>query len=57
MNTLSGDVPPLVAGQEDSVATANQISMFPVLFHVFTLLGAPFAGFIAERVHDNVPSM
>lgn len=52
MNTFRGDmgIPPLVAGQQDSVATANQISMFPVLFHIFTLLGAPFAGFIADRV-------
>mmetsp|Transcript_6052 Transcript_6052/g.9451 ORF Transcript_6052/g.9451 Transcript_6052/m.9451 type:complete len:572 (+) Transcript_6052:333-2048(+) len=42
-------IPLLKKGQVDSQAVVNQISLFAVLFHVFTIIGAPFAGKLADR--------
>uniref|UniRef100_A0A7S2SRE6 Hexose transporter 1 n=1 Tax=Mucochytrium quahogii TaxID=96639 RepID=A0A7S2SRE6_9STRA len=42
-------IPVLIPGQPDSQSTVNQLSLFQVLFHVFTILGAPFAGQLSDR--------
>ncbi|GBG23916.1 Solute carrier family 2, facilitated glucose transporter member 2 [Hondaea fermentalgiana] len=55
--TLSNDyfreqvgIPVLVSGQSDSEETTNQISQFTYVLHLACLVGAPFAGFISDRV-------
>eukprot|EP00516_Mucochytrium_quahogii_P002747 CAMPEP_0203752786 /NCGR_PEP_ID=MMETSP0098-20131031/6649_1 /ASSEMBLY_ACC=CAM_ASM_000208 /TAXON_ID=96639 /ORGANISM=" , Strain NY0313808BC1" /LENGTH=545 /DNA_ID=CAMNT_0050643097 /DNA_START=1447 /DNA_END=3081 /DNA_ORIENTATION=- len=42
-------IPIQVSGHPDSSAVVKQISMFPIVFHITTLCGAPFAGRISDR--------
>eukprot|EP00382_Lankesteria_abbotti_P010981 CAMPEP_0113844088 /NCGR_PEP_ID=MMETSP0372-20130328/60_1 /TAXON_ID=340204 /ORGANISM="Lankesteria abbotti" /LENGTH=520 /DNA_ID=CAMNT_0000813087 /DNA_START=288 /DNA_END=1850 /DNA_ORIENTATION=- /assembly_acc=CAM_ASM_000359 len=42
-------IPVLVEGIQQSAATSNKITYFSVFFHVFTLLGAPCSGTVADR--------
>mmetsp|Transcript_15608 Transcript_15608/g.24415 ORF Transcript_15608/g.24415 Transcript_15608/m.24415 type:complete len:605 (+) Transcript_15608:43-1857(+) len=51
MNTFRSEmgIPLLEKNVADSPATTDQLSLFAVLFHVFSLLGAPFAGTLADR--------
>jgi len=42
-------IPELIPNQPDTIETSNMISLFPVLFHVCTLVGAPFAGTLSDR--------
>eukprot|EP00516_Mucochytrium_quahogii_P001499 CAMPEP_0203746936 /NCGR_PEP_ID=MMETSP0098-20131031/2215_1 /ASSEMBLY_ACC=CAM_ASM_000208 /TAXON_ID=96639 /ORGANISM=" , Strain NY0313808BC1" /LENGTH=561 /DNA_ID=CAMNT_0050635191 /DNA_START=96 /DNA_END=1781 /DNA_ORIENTATION=+ len=42
-------IPVLQSGQTDSPETTSKIAMFAVLFHVFSLIGAPFAGQFADK--------
>mmetsp|Transcript_18201 Transcript_18201/g.29582 ORF Transcript_18201/g.29582 Transcript_18201/m.29582 type:complete len:548 (-) Transcript_18201:111-1754(-) len=42
-------IPLLVLGTPDSPSVVNQLSMFMVLFHLFTIIGAPFAGQWSDR--------
>jgi len=51
MNTFRKDmgIPELVPNQPDDPATVDQLSMFAVLFHVFSLVGAPFAGQLSDK--------
>mmetsp|Transcript_6519 Transcript_6519/g.13189 ORF Transcript_6519/g.13189 Transcript_6519/m.13189 type:complete len:595 (-) Transcript_6519:321-2105(-) len=44
------EIPVLQSGEKDSEETTNQISMFTYIFHLGTFIGAPFAGFISDRV-------
>uniref|UniRef100_A0A7S2S7T8 Hexose transporter 1 n=1 Tax=Mucochytrium quahogii TaxID=96639 RepID=A0A7S2S7T8_9STRA len=44
------DIPLLGTADADSTATSNKITLFTVLFHVFTMIGAPFAGAISDRI-------
>ncbi|GBG23922.1 Solute carrier family 2, facilitated glucose transporter member 2 [Hondaea fermentalgiana] len=43
-------IPVLEPGQKDSDETTNQISQFTYIFHIATLVGAPFAGYITDRL-------
>ncbi|GBG23923.1 Solute carrier family 2, facilitated glucose transporter member 2 [Hondaea fermentalgiana] len=43
-------IPVLVSGQSDSEETTAQISQFTYIFHLACLVGAPFGGFISDRV-------
>lgn len=51
MNTFRQDagIPLLVPNVQDSPATVNQVTLFAVLFHVFTLIGAPISGYLTDR--------
>uniref|UniRef100_A0A7S2RH78 Hexose transporter 1 n=1 Tax=Mucochytrium quahogii TaxID=96639 RepID=A0A7S2RH78_9STRA len=42
-------IPIQVSGHADSSAVVKQVSMFPIVFHITTLCGAPFAGQISDR--------
>mmetsp|Transcript_31694 Transcript_31694/g.50623 ORF Transcript_31694/g.50623 Transcript_31694/m.50623 type:complete len:545 (-) Transcript_31694:135-1769(-) len=52
MNTFRSDmgIPLLVPTVKDSTETTNQITLFTVLFHVSTMIGAPISGYISDRV-------
>lgn len=43
-------IAPLVPGVPDSTATTDQVTQFAFLFHLSSLIGAPFGGFISDRV-------
>lgn len=43
-------IPVLESGQKDSEETTNQIAQFTYIFHIATLVGAPFAGYITDRL-------
>lgn len=44
------DIPILQSGQKDSDSTTAQINQFTYIFHLGCLVGAPFAGFISDRI-------
>lgn len=43
-------IPVLASGEKDSDETTAQISQFTYVFHCGCLVGAPFAGFISDRI-------
>jgi len=43
------EIPIMQPGAEDSIDVTNQLSLFAVLFHVSSLVGAPFAGQISDK--------
>lgn len=43
-------IPVLTSGEKDASSTTAQINQFTYVFHATCLVGAPFAGFISDRV-------